>query len=163
MNADTVPLHRYPTFTSQGSAGKTAVFGIAKNAAALLCYLPVLNGLLPILWLATEPGESRFLRFHALQALLAPLVYVAVAFGIDTLVFLLEIVLFFASLVVGMLVPKLILVTFGLQIALFVAAPTLTIFLIACLIVGYVSALIGAYRGDWWEIPLVGSFCKRLV
>src|SRR5215471_17814780 len=54
--------------------GKTQTLGLDNNVAALLCYLPAClccaDLIFSILWLATEPKENRFLRFHALQGLL---------------------------------------------------------------------------------------------
>jgi uncharacterized membrane protein len=50
---------------------KTKTFGLSYNIAALLCYLPIccVNLITSIIWLATEPKENKFLRFHALQSL----------------------------------------------------------------------------------------------
>src|SRR2546423_14232566 len=53
---------------------KTKTLGFKYNVAALLCYLPTclccLNVIFGIIWLATEPKENRFVRFHAMQGLL---------------------------------------------------------------------------------------------
>ncbi len=53
---------------------KTKVGSLSFNVAAMLCYLPsclcCINLIASILWLATEPKTSRFVRFHALQGLL---------------------------------------------------------------------------------------------
>jgi hypothetical protein len=53
--------------------GQTKVLNLNYNTAALLCYIPTcccLINLIPcIIWLASEPRENKFLRFHALQGL----------------------------------------------------------------------------------------------
>jgi uncharacterized membrane protein len=41
------------------------------NVAGLLCYIPCCIGLIfSIIFVATEPRESRFVRFHSIQGLL---------------------------------------------------------------------------------------------
>lgn len=60
--------------TDGGIGGPTKVLGLRPNVAAALAYLPFfvpcVGVVLAALWLATEPRESRFVRVHALQALL---------------------------------------------------------------------------------------------
>lgn len=50
------------------------------NTAGLLSYLPIccVNIVLSIIWLATEPKENKFLRFHALQSLFLTAVVIVV-------------------------------------------------------------------------------------
>lgn len=50
-----------------GAPGKTKVLNMDQNVGALLCYLPIccINLIFAIIWLATEPRENKFLRFHA--------------------------------------------------------------------------------------------------
>ena len=52
---------------------KTKTLGMSYNTAAMLCYLPAclccLNLVFCIIWIATEPKENKFVRFHALQGL----------------------------------------------------------------------------------------------
>src|SRR5262249_41501215 len=63
-------------------SGKTKVGNLDYNVAALLNYLPTclccINLVPCILWLATEPKENRFLRFHSIQGLLLWAVWVVV-------------------------------------------------------------------------------------
>jgi uncharacterized membrane protein len=55
-------------------ADKTKVLNLAYNVAGMLCYLPsclcCINLISAVLWLVTEPKESHFVRFHALQGLM---------------------------------------------------------------------------------------------
>src|SRR5260370_41063672 len=56
-----------------GPGGKTQVLGLDYKIAGMLCYLPpclcCIDVIFSILWIATEPKENRFVRFHALKAL----------------------------------------------------------------------------------------------
>jgi uncharacterized membrane protein len=60
--------------------GTTKVGNLTYNVAALLCYLPLFGISLfsSILWLVTEPPESKFVRFHAIQSL----TFIGVTFGL---------------------------------------------------------------------------------
>jgi uncharacterized membrane protein len=60
----------------EASSGReTKIGGVDANIAAVLCYLPVfaVNLVASCVFLATEPKESRFVRFHAIQSLLLDL------------------------------------------------------------------------------------------
>jgi uncharacterized membrane protein len=59
-----------------------AHLGLKPNFAAMLCYVPFLGVIASILLAQSEPKESRFVRFHAKQALMAH-----IAFWILTIVF----------------------------------------------------------------------------
>lgn len=52
--------------------GKTISLNLDYGMAAVLCYCPIfaLNIIFSIVFLATEPQQSKFVRFHALQALM---------------------------------------------------------------------------------------------
>src|SRR5215471_4644117 len=54
--------------------GKTKTLNLDYGVAAMLNYIPTcfccINVIPCILWLATEPKENRFLRFHSIQGLL---------------------------------------------------------------------------------------------
>src|SRR4026207_1906694 len=55
-----------------GPTGKTKVMNLDYNVAGMLCYLPIccINLVFSIIWLASEPKESRLLLCHPLQRLL---------------------------------------------------------------------------------------------
>src|SRR5688572_9074422 len=59
-----------------------AHLGLKPNFAAMLCYVPFVGVIASILLAQSEPKESRFVRFHAKQALLAH-----ITFWIMTVVF----------------------------------------------------------------------------
>lgn len=52
-------------------SGVTKIGNLTYNTAALLCYVPFMgvNFLSSIVFLVTEPRESRLVRFHAIQSL----------------------------------------------------------------------------------------------
>src|SRR5207253_9303060 len=61
-------------------AGKTKVGDLDYKTAALLCYVPVclVNLIASIVFLNSEPRESRFVRFHAMQSLIMSIAVIAV-------------------------------------------------------------------------------------
>lgn len=100
-----------------GSApGKTKVLNLDYNVAAMLGYIPIccIGIIASIIWISTEPKENRFLRFHALQSLILIGVVIAlqvalwiigvvagrIFFAFGLLVFLLEIAVWAAGLIV---------------------------------------------------------------
>ncbi len=59
---------------SKGSVippGKTHFFEMEYNLAAALCYFPILGVAACVLWLRTESGDNKYLKFHAIQGILA--------------------------------------------------------------------------------------------
>lgn len=131
-----------------GTDGKTKVLGINYNVAAMLCYLLAfcccLNLVVSILWLATEPKENRFLRFHALQSLLL--------FGLGIVVRIIM-----AILGVGMAYNPLETARdagFGIfQILSFVVG---IVFLVL-----YIIGAVKAYQGQMWKIPVLGDIAEK--
>ncbi|MEK6405362.1 MAG: hypothetical protein AABN34_00220 [Acidobacteriota bacterium] len=128
--------------------GKTKVMNLDYNVAGLLCYmLPCLclaDLIFCILWLATEPKESRFVRFHAMQGLLL--------FGV---VFVVGII--FQILGTGMAVT-----TSGV-----VEAGGFGLLLLVRLVVGvgllalYIICMIKAYQGQMWKLPIIGDIAEK--
>jgi uncharacterized membrane protein len=55
--------------------------GMKTNMAATLCYVPLffVNFIAPAVWLASEPKNNYFLRFHSTQALVFGVSYIAVS------------------------------------------------------------------------------------
>jgi uncharacterized membrane protein len=132
-----------------GSAtGKTKVMNLDYNVAGMLCYmLPCLclaDLIFCILWLATEPKESRFVRFHAMQGLLL--------FGVGFVVGII-----FQILGTGMAVT-----TDGA-----LAAGGFGLLLLIRMIVGvimlvlYIMGMIKAYQGQMWKLPLIGDIAEK--
>jgi uncharacterized membrane protein len=128
--------------------GKTKVLNLDYNVAGLLCYLiPCFcfaDLIFCILWLATEPKESRFVRFHALQGLLL--------FGVG---FVIGIVL--RILGVGMAVGSGGLVQAGGFGLLFLVQMCVgVVFLVL-----YIIAMIKAYQGQMWKLPIIGDIAEK--
>lgn len=130
-------------------SGKTKVMNLDYNVAAMLCYLlPCLclaDLIFCILWLATEPKESRFVRFHALQGLLL--------FGVGFVVGII-----FQFLGVGM--------AFGTGGGMMEAGGW-GLLLLARMVVGviflilYVIGMIKAYQGQMWKLPVIGDIAEK--
>lgn len=130
---------------------KTQTLGLDANVAALLCYVPVfpVNVGSSILWLMTEPRTSRFVRFHAAQAL----------------------TLFVGSIVIlgtvgigGMFLTIALAIALGDLGVLFSMVLNLVLMLLG--LGAFVLVLMGmikAYQGQEWEMPIVGPIARRFA
>ncbi|MEK6322640.1 MAG: DUF4870 domain-containing protein [Acidobacteriota bacterium] len=130
-----------------GSAtGKTKVMNLDYNVAGLLCYLPIccVNLITSIIWLASEPKENRFLRFHALQSLFLT--------GIGIVVWII-----FAFLGVGMAFSSSSSV--GAAGSGLLSLVQLLIFLI--LLVVHILCMVKAYQGQMWKLPVIGDIAEK--
>lgn len=134
------------------SEGKTSALHIDNHVAALLCYLPIvpLNLVFSVLWLATEPKDSRFVRFHAAQSLLLALAGVAggMAIGVLSLI-----ATWMASAIAGNLAAATTSLVFGLASL----AWGLLLFGVA------IYAMVQSGRGQVWRLPYIGDYAERLA
>ena len=133
--------------------GRTKVLSFSYKTASVLCYLPwcccLLGVIASVLWLATEPRESRFVRFHAVQGLLL--------FAVDFIVSLI-----FNILGVGFEATTLV----GTGSELAGAGASLIVTLISIvvafgLLIIHVVAMVMAGQGRMWKIPLIGDIAER--
>ena len=134
--------------------GKTKVLTMGYNTAAMLCYIPVcccaINLIPCILWLATEPRENRFLRFHALQGLLI--------FGVWFAIWIVFQVLGFAFGVSMNVMPD--------SAGLAQAGGALILVMIegiVCigLLILHVVAMVKANSGQMWKLPIIGDIAEK--
>src|SRR5678816_3141713 len=127
------------------SDGRTKVLAFSYRSAAALCYLPLcccwLNIIASVLWLASEPKESRFLRFHALQGLLLA----AVFFGVGLVFRILG-----AGARFSMLGPGSNLVGLGARFLVDIFA---LIVLIPIMVI-HIVAIVKAGQGEMWKLPI---------
>src|SRR5688572_2096194 len=129
-------------------AGKTKVMNLDHNVAGMLCYLPpcfcLADLIFCVLWLATEPKDSRFVRFHALQGLLL--------FGLG----------FVVSIIFQILGTGMAVTTSGV-----VEAGGFGLLLLIRLVVGvaflvlYIVGMIKAYQGQMWKLPIIGDIAEK--
>jgi len=126
--------------------GKTKVLNLDYNIAALLSYLPIccINVIASIIWLASEPRENRFLRFHALQSLFLT--------GVAIVIWVI-----FMFLGVG--------VAFSPSSAAGAAGSgvlsliQLLVWLI--LLVVHILCMVKAYQGSMWKLPVIGDLAEK--
>ena len=128
----------------QGGAqptGKTQVLGLDYNIAAMLAYLPIccVSLICSIIWIASEPKENKFLRFHALQSLLLSGASVAV-----------YIVLWIVGAVAGR-----IFFAFGLFVLL------VEIALAAVFLILFIMGAVKGYQGQMWKMPVIGDIAEK--
>jgi uncharacterized membrane protein len=134
------------------AGGKTKVLSLDYNIAALLCYLPIccIFVIVPILMLVTEPKESKFVRFHALQSLL--LVGVAIVIG-------------------GILYMIMIATAVGTSVGSAGASAAgaagmgivgILFFLVdALFFILFIVGMVKAYQYKIWKLPVIGDFAEK--
>lgn len=131
---------------------KTKTLGLSYNVAALLCYLPTclccVNIIPCIIWLATEPKENRFLRFHALQGL--------ILFGI-CIVGLIILRILGAVVNTGARVTDSGMAFIGGNLVLLVVY---IVFWLAILTV-HIIAMVKANQMQIWKLPLIGDIAEK--
>lgn len=134
-------------------SGKTKVLNMGYNTAGLLCYIPTcccLLNLIPcILWLATEPRENRFLRFHSIQGLGLAVVWILVWVIFTILGIALGVSMSFtpggnAFGAGGGLLLYLIRVVVGLV-----------------LLIIHIVAMMKANQGQMWKLPVIGDIAEK--
>jgi len=130
----------YPPPPPQGD-GKTKVLNLDYNVAAMLAYLPIccVSLVCSIMWIATEPKENRFLRFHALQSLFLTGALFAILFALWILGFVAARIFF----------------GFGLLVWLVEMA--------VC-VVGVILFIVGAVKGyqrQMWKLPVIGDMAEK--
>jgi len=126
--------------------GKTKVLNLDYNVAALLSYLPIccINLITSIIWIASEPRENKFLRFHALQSLMLT--------GVGIVIYIV-----FMFLGVGMAFSPSR--TAGAAGSGLLSIVQLCIWLI--LLVVHIIAMVKAYQGQYWKLPVIGDIADK--
>jgi uncharacterized membrane protein len=134
-----------PYGNSSEPAGKTKVMGLDYNVAGLLCYLPIccLNLVLAIILFTSEPKESRFVRFHALQSLM-----------LMGLAIVLIIVFWILSIALVMTPVPGRAAGWGL---LTLIQGVLGVAFLVITIIGAVKA----YQGQMWKLPIIGDIAEK--
>lgn len=118
------------------TTGNTKGTGLAPNIASLLCY--VCTPITGIIFILLEK-ENKEVQFHAWQATIFGLGYIAVVIALEILSAILGAIVGFIGVVVGLLVPMVGLVAF----------------------IVWIIALIKAYQGERWKIPYLGDFAEK--
>lgn len=121
--------------------GKTKVLNLDYNVAAMLAYLPIccVSLICSIIWIASEPKENKFLRFHALQSLILTGAAVAA---------------YFALWIVGVIAGR-IFFGFGLLFLL------LDLAFLAVWLVLMIIGCVKGYQGQMWKVPVVGDMAEK--
>jgi len=121
-----------------GSSGQTNL-GMAPNVGGLLCYVPCGIGLIFSIVVAIVEKQSRFLRFHAFQALLLNAALIV--------------------LWVGMTILGIILAAIHLGLLMF---PIWLLYVLAVFGV-HILLMIKAYNNEQYELPTLGAMAKNWV
>ena len=130
-------------------AGKTKTLNLDYNVAAGLGYLPIclINPILPIIMLVTEPKENKFVRFHAMQALFLLGGYIVSIIAVAILATVLTLVGATMSETLGAIL--------GLVGGLLYFAV-----IIAFLVLSVVG-IIKAWGGNIWRAPIIGGLADK--
>ncbi len=120
---------------------KTQVLSLDFNIAGLLCYVPF-GVIFAVIFLATEPKESRFVRFHSLQSvtLLATVIVLSIVLSIVGTVFS------YIPVIGWMLALLMIPVSLVVSLAFLVMA---------------IIAMIKAYQNEMWKMPIISKLVEN--
>jgi uncharacterized membrane protein len=149
------PQHQAPGGFQPGGyppgppAGKTKTLNLDYNVAAGLGYLPIclINPILPIVMLVTEPKENKFVRFHAMQALFLLGGYIVGIIAVMVVGAIITVVAATISESLGAIL--------GLLVAL------LYFVVIIAFLVLSVIGIIKGWGGQIWRAPIVGSIADK--
>ena len=136
---------------------KTKVGGLSYNVAAMLCYIPsclcCLNLIPCILWLASEPKTSRFLRFHALQGLLLWGVYFVISIILR--------ILGTAFAVGGAASSSADDVTSIAFAGGNIIISLIGLAILLVMIIIHIIGMVKANSGQMWKLPLIGDIAEK--
>lgn len=118
-----------------------ATMGVEPNIGGLLCYAPCCIGLVFSIVAAIIEKKSRFMRFHAFQSLL-----------VHGATFAVFVVLVIAQTVAGMIFAPLVLLVWGIEMLVAVAALALMIVL-----------MMKAYANEEYKLPTLGEQADKWV
>ena len=127
-----------PVATSKSSTG------LEENVAGLLSY--VLGWISGLVFMLMEK-ESRFVRFHAVQALILGIIGLVFSFGSWIVWIVIAIISSMLPDVLGMLVMGVTgLVMLAIVLAIFV---------------GWIMGMVKAYQHQYFKLPLIGNFAEK--
>lgn len=134
---ETQPKVPNPTSGGGGGAGSGGT-GLAPNVASLLCYVcTIITG---IIFLVIEK-EDKEVKFHAWQAIFLGGAAIALSIVINVLGFIFASIAGFLGLIISVL-------GFVVNIGIFII---------------WVVAMIKAYKGEHWLIPVIGNLAEQQV
>ena len=136
-----------------GLTGKTKTLGLDYSVAGLLAYLPIccIHVICSLIWLFTEPKENKVLRFHSMQSLLL----VAAGIACAVVFWILQITLMAGASATG-----------SGAVGGAAAGGSLLLFLVQLLLGAVwlildIVAMVKAYQGQIWKIPVIGNIADK--
>ena len=136
-----------------GLTGKTKTLGLDYSVAGLLAYLPIccINLICSIIWLVSEPKENKVLRFHSMQSLL--LVVASVVCGI--VLWILQVTLMAGASATGSGAVG------GAAVGGSMLILLLQLVLGGVILILDIIAMVKAYQGQIWKIPVIGNIADK--
>lgn len=126
-------LQEKPAINGSETQRKTQVMSMDESLAGWLCYTPFVGIVCSIIWLATEPSDSKFVRFHAIQAVALCVVSFAGSIGLS------------------------ILGAFGLRL---LTAPVSMLFSLV-MFGAWILCLFNAGKHRMFKLPFIGDFAEE--
>jgi uncharacterized membrane protein len=118
--------------------------GLDENVAALLSY--VFGWITGLIFMLLEK-ESRFVRFHAVQALILGIIGLVFSFG--------SWIIWFAVVIIASQLPDLVATLFMGVVGLIMFVLVLAIF------VGWVICMVKAYQHQYFKLPVIGNLAEK--
>jgi len=131
------------------TGGKTKTLNLDYNVAACLSYIPIclINPIVPIIWLVTEPKTNKFVRFHALQALFLLGAYIVSMIGVVVIAAIIGIILGMASDSLAALAGLIGVIGYFVVILSFLGLS--------------IMGAVKGYGGQMWKAPIIGNLAEK--
>ena len=136
---------------------RTQTFNLEYNVAGGLCYLPFffIHFILPIIFISSEPKTNKFVRFHAFQALFMAISGIVGGIG----VYVLMIIGWAITIALTAATNEPAVAVFGVIVT--VAAVIGIIAFALFMLISTVIAMIKAFSGEMWKVPVIGRFADK--
>lgn len=136
---------------------RTQTLNLEYNVAGGLCYLPFLfiHIILPIIFISSEPKTNKFVRFHAFQALFMAITGIVGGVGAYLLMVIGWALVFVLAAATNE--PAIAVIGVVITVAFVVGIIAFALFMLISTII----ALIKAFSGEMWKVPVVGRFADK--
>ena len=134
---------------SMNHTGKSAL-GLEGNVAALLGYLIWVIALISVI----IEKENKFVRFHAIQALLYNAMFLVVFFALGIVQIIIMVITGVAAAAVGEAGGIIGIIVWLISMLIWVVVPILAL-------IGIILAAVKAYQGQMYKLPIIGNMAAK--
>lgn len=132
------------------STGKAALGGLDGNVAALLGYIIWVIALISVIM----EKENRFVRFHAIQALLYNAAFIVLYIVLAILQFFVMIIFGVAAAAAGEAGGMVGLILWVFSLLIWMVVPVI-------MLIGLILAAVKAYQGQMYKLPIIGNMAEK--